>query len=62
MTFKLKKNQGYIINNGRFFHSRKGFSSDREMWRLLLDDNFMAHRGFLTTKRKQHELDKSSFV
>lgn len=58
ITFKLKKNQGYIINNGRFFHGRKGFSGDREMWRLLLNDSFLKQRGFLTKKSELYELDK----
>jgi len=31
VEFKLKKNQGYIINNNRYLHGRKGFNGKREM-------------------------------
>ncbi|GEM_PF-3853781 len=47
---KLKKNQGFIINNGRFLHGRKEFQGSREMWRVLISDNFMKRKGFILEK------------
>lgn len=46
VTVKLNDGQGFIINNGRFLHGRNEFNGNREMWRLLLSDNFMQHKGF----------------
>lgn len=47
-TYKLKlsKNHGYIINNGRFLHGRTSFEGKRELWRLLVYDNFLKSKGF----------------
>ncbi|MDL1912998.1 MAG: hypothetical protein FDW93_00505 [Bergeyella sp.] len=47
IVFKMKKNQGYIINNGRFLHGRTEFIGFREMWRILAFDNFLKYKGFL---------------
>lgn len=49
---KLKTGQGYIINNGRFLHGRSSFQGEREMWRTLVNDQFMKQRGF---KLIEHE-------
>lgn len=45
-TLKLEEGQGYIINNGRYLHGRNGFNGSREMWRILLHDNFLKQKGF----------------
>jgi alpha-ketoglutarate-dependent taurine dioxygenase len=54
VLFKLKNNQGYIINNGRFLHGRTEFKGEREMWRLLVFDNFMEHKGFNLEKTYEY--------
>lgn len=50
-SFKLRKNQGYIIKNDRFLHGRTPFSGPREMYRILLTldkkINNMIEKGFL---------------
>ena len=46
VIFKLEKNHGYIVNNGRFLHRRKEFEGSREMWRVLAHDNFLPIKGF----------------
>jgi len=43
---KLEANMGYIINNARYLHGRNGFEGTREMWRLLIHDNFLDQKGF----------------
>jgi alpha-ketoglutarate-dependent taurine dioxygenase len=36
ISFTLEKNQGYIIQNGRWLHGRTAFHGEREMYRILL--------------------------
>ncbi|MRG29741.1 TauD/TfdA family dioxygenase [Laceyella tengchongensis] len=43
-SIKLKKNQGYIINNGRWLHGRTEFLGSRKMMRILVES--VNHRGF----------------
>lgn len=46
IQIKLNTGQGYVINNGRYLHGRNSFVGSREMWRILLNDNYMAIKGF----------------
>lgn len=47
IKLKLLPNTGYIVNNEWFLHGRQDFLGQREMWRLLIYDNFLPHRGFV---------------
>ncbi len=46
IIIELDEGQGYIINNGRFLHGRNEYDGNREMWRILIDSNFLEVRGF----------------
>jgi len=46
ITIKIPPNCGYIINNRRFLHGRSEFNGSREMWRLLIHDNYFKYLGF----------------
>lgn len=46
LEIKLSENCGYIIHNGRYLHGRNKFYGEREMWRLLIHDNFLDYKGF----------------